>query len=212
MNISWIGDTCFRVQTKEGIVVIDPFTKEEKGVTMPKTECAILLASNRTPQTEQIKGEPFIIDAPGEYSIGGLDVKAVPVWLDDEEGKKEGRGLAFVLRVEDVTLCHLGRIGTSLVNGEIEAIGDVDVLLTPIGCAPLTTIEVAKKNIQTIEPRMVVPYVTLDCSSKEKEDLFDKFGHEMGVSADDAQEKIAVTAASLPEEEMVVVLLKPVVG
>lgn len=178
---------------------------------MPKTECAIVISSLQKPGTEAIKGDPFIIDDPGEYSISDIDITTFPIWHDSKEGTQHGQGIASIITAEEITLCHLGHIGTTLSDEEIETIGDIDVLFAPIGDEPLSTVTQALENINKIEPRMVIPYYSQNKSKNKSQDLLKKFAKEMGVDTASAQEKVTVKETTLPQDDMEVVILKPAV-
>jgi L-ascorbate metabolism protein UlaG (beta-lactamase superfamily) len=198
-----------RVRGKEGIVICDPFPKANgfdpskltaQIVTLSGTDRERLNAAAVKPAKERV----VVIDGPGEYEVGGVMVTGVRTYRDNEKGATLGYNTIYVMRLDDMTFCHLGELGHDLTTHQLEEIGVIDVLFVPahstLSPAKLTEI------IAGIEPRAVIPLY------HEPEQL-DKLAHELGLKEWEAQEKIVVTAASLPAEgeEMRVTIMKPAI-
>src|SRR3989344_3175518 len=134
MTITWFGQSCFRIEGKDVSILIDPFDKEI-GLKVPRTRDAIILVTHEHHDhnnTEDAEG--FIIRGPGEYEKSGVQVVGIPSYHDNEQGTKRGLNTIFVLKVEDVKICHLGDLGQDkLTDEQIETIGEVDILMVPIG-------------------------------------------------------------------------------
>jgi len=206
-DIQYLGRSCVRVRGKEGIVVCDPFPKVNgfdhskftaQIVTLSGTDRERLNAAAIKPAKERI----VVIDGPGEYEVGGVMVTGVLTYRDNEKGATLGYNTIYVMRLDDMTFCHLGELGHDLTTHQLEEIGVVDVLFVPAH----TTLSAAKlaEIIAAIEPRAVIPLY------HEQEQL-DKLAHELGLKEWEALEKITVTSSSLPAEgeEMRVTIMKP---
>src|SRR3989338_7254171 len=94
---NWYGQSCFEISvanTKDhpAVIIIDPFD-EKIGLKVPSLEGQILLMSHDHPDhsnTKAVKGNPFVIDGPGEYEIGGVFIKGIAAFHDDVQGKERG--------------------------------------------------------------------------------------------------------------------------
>lgn len=208
MKIQWIGDSSFKLQGKNVTVCIDPLSKKEIGKAVPKTECQIAVTTTRTLHDESLKGEPFVIDAPGEYSVQNVAIKAIAVWHDDEQGKKHGRGIAYIIRMDEIAVCHLGHIGTALTPNEIEKIGNIDILLTPVGGAPTASEKDTHDNMNNIEPRIVIPFTLIEQGEKGKA-AFNNFIKEVGATDQSPEDKYVASRSTMPQDDMDVVILTP---
>ena len=88
MKIIWHGQSLFEIiarpkQNDEIKIVIDPFD-ESSGLRIPKMEANILLLSHEHYNHSNIKairGDPFLIDGPGEYEVKGVYIKGIPAFL-----------------------------------------------------------------------------------------------------------------------------------
>ena len=111
--------------------------------------------------------------------------------------------------MEGIRICHLGDLGQdSLINGQLEKIGAVDILMIPVG--GVFTIDWKKANgvISQIEPRIIIPMHYKIPGLNLKIDTLDKFVHERGVSKKEAVGKLSVKKKDLPQEEAETVVMK----
>ncbi|MQK95695.1 MBL fold metallo-hydrolase, partial [Escherichia coli] len=76
----------------------------------------------------------FLIEKAGEYEVKEVFIKAIPSFHDNSKGKERGENLIFLIEVEGLKLCHLGDFGQKELESEqIEEIGEVDILMIPVG-------------------------------------------------------------------------------
>src|SRR3989344_373522 len=136
MTITWFGHSCFRIEMKEGSVLIDPFSKDI-GLRPPKIKDDIVLVTHHHSDhdnTVDANPEAFIIDGPGEYEKQGISVRGVRSFHDKSGGKERGPNTVYVIKGEDITVCHLGDFGQEkFEDHKLEEIGDVDILMVPVG-------------------------------------------------------------------------------
>ena len=163
MQIQWFGQSFFKLQAKnneeEVIIAIDPYD-DSYGLKVPKFSADIVTISHNHPDhnnLDAIKGEPFIINGPGEYETKNIFVYGIPSWHDDQQGQKRGNNTIYRLTVEDMNIIHLGDLGHTLDDEQLEKMNGVDILMIPIGGD--VTIDAKKANdiIAEIEPRIVIP-------------------------------------------------------
>jgi len=208
MEITWYGHSCFRLRGREGTVVTDPFDKAV-GYSLPRITADIVTISHDHPghnNAEAVKGDPYVITAPGEYEIRGIFVFGIRTFHDRRQGRDRGANVAYLIEMEDLTVCHLGDLGHVLTQSQAEAMSEVDVLLIPVGGTSTLNAAAAVEVINLIEPRLVIPMHYRMPGVKMKLDPVDKFLAEMGVKASAPEESLKVTAGALPEETRVALL------
>lgn len=210
MNINWYGQSCFRIEAKEGSVLIDPFSKEI-GLKPPKIKDDLILVSHQHRDhnnTGDANPEAIIIDGPGEYEKMGVAVKGILSYHDNEEGKERGLNTIYTIKAEEMTVCHLGDLGQNeLTNEQIESIGDVDILMIPIGGTYTLNYEKAIKVIGQIEPKIIIPMHYKIKDLKIELDGPEKFVKELGL-APEKTDKYKIVKKNLPPEEVKLVLLE----
>jgi len=212
MQISYLGHSSFKIKTKTATLVTDPYSSKV-GFKMPKVEAEIVTVSHDHYDhnfVEAVKGRPFVITGPGEYEIKEVGVHGLATYHDAKEGEDRGNNTVYLISAEDLTVCHLGDLGHQLSTRMVEEIGEIDVLLIPVGgqftIGPKRAVEV----ITQVEPRIVIPmhFRTNRHQAKGFSKVLpvDAFLKQIGVEYK-KEEKLVVSKSGL-EEEMEVVVLK----
>jgi L-ascorbate metabolism protein UlaG (beta-lactamase superfamily) len=208
MEIIWLGYSCFRLKGKNTTVITDPFPPD-LGYAVEKTSARIVTVSHNHPEHAYIQDlapETRLVNRPGEYEIGGVLIIGISTFHDAENGAALGKNTIFAIEVDDVTVCHLGDLGHSLNAKQIEELGNVDVLLVPVGGGTTITATQAAAVVRSLEPKIVIPMHYKTLTLVKELDSVDKFLKEMGLNEVVPQPRLAVTRATLPLTTQVVVL------
>ncbi len=208
MDITWFGHSCFRLSEKGAVAVTDPFGKEQ-GYTRPAIRADVITVSHDHPGHNNLvgfRGEHKVFDVPGEYEVKGVFITGIATYHDARSGAARGPNVVFLFDFDGLTVCHLGDLGHVLNQAQVEALGDVDVLLVPVGAVHSLSQAQAAEVISQIEPRLVIPMHYRTPAEKAKVDPVEKFFKEMGVSPMPAVPELRVTKSSLPDETQVVLL------
>ena len=59
--------------------------------------------------------------------------------------------------MDDLVICHLGDLGHTLQEEQLEEVADADILFVPIGGGNTLNATQAAEVISQVEPRMVIP-------------------------------------------------------
>jgi L-ascorbate metabolism protein UlaG (beta-lactamase superfamily) len=214
MDISWYGLSCFRIREAGVTVVCDPFDKSV-GLALPKLKADIVTVSHDRPghnAAERVVGEGKLLRGPGEYEVHNVFVSGLATYHRKRKGGELERNIAYFFEFGDLTVGHLGDIGEIPDKSEMEAlnVGEVDVLIVPVGGGDTLDPARAVEVISMLEPRLVVPmhyqHAGLVSTLAEKLEPVEKFLKEFGVSAPDRQETLRLTKSNLPDETQVVLL------
>ena len=65
--------------------------------------------------------------------------------------------MIYKIVADGICVCHLGDLGESCCNDLLEKIGKVDVLLLPIGGRYTIDAKQAKKYVEEMQPKLVIP-------------------------------------------------------
>jgi L-ascorbate metabolism protein UlaG (beta-lactamase superfamily) len=213
MIITWLGHSCFKLQDKVGTdgvtVITDPYDKET-GLKMPSIEADIVTISHDHHDhnnVEALRGNPFVIDCAGEYDFKGVLVEGIDAYHDEEEGKLRGSNIIYRIEVEDISIVHLGDLGHTLSNEQLEKLVGTDILLVPVGGKFTLDAKKAVEVISQIEPRIVIPmHYQTEGLAIEGLDSIEKFIKELGLEPS-REEKLKITKKDLPQEDMELVIL-----
>jgi L-ascorbate metabolism protein UlaG (beta-lactamase superfamily) len=208
MEITWLGHSCFRLRGRQTTIVMDP-CPPSIGYQIGRPSAHIVTVSHQHEDhnyTQGVTGGPRVLDAPGEYDIGGAYLTAIPTYHDGRKGAARGPNLVFLVEMEGLTLCHLGDLGHLPTPEQVELLSGVDVLFVPVGGHTTLDGAQAAEVVSLLEPKVVIPmhYRTRAC--RLSLDSLDRFLKEMDVEAAEPQKRLSLTAGSLPESTEVVVL------
>src|SRR5437763_3940165 len=207
MEILWLGHSCFQLRGKNVTLITDPFSPQ-LGYSLGKINAPIVTISHNHPwhnYVQGVGGNPRVVRGPGEYEISDVLITGVASYHDNKRGQERGRNTIYVIHIDDLVICHLGDLGHTLQEEQLEEVADADVLLVPISGQHVLNAAQAAEVISQVEPRIVIP---MHYSSGETPNPLDKFCREMGIEAINSQSKLVITHSTLPAETQVVVLSK----
>ncbi len=208
MEIVWYGHYCFRLSQRGlATVVADPFDARVVGYKPIKTRADVVTVSAPGPEQGHVKGirgVKKVLDAPGEYEIGGVFIIGLAI---PSPKAQAGRGLAFIYEYEGLTVAHLGGLRKVPTQRELEVLGPVDVALVPVGgekngLTPAKAVEV----LSLLEPSIIVPMAYKTPHTPLKLTPLERFLKLVGETSPRRAETLKVTRSSLPSEPQVVVL------
>jgi L-ascorbate metabolism protein UlaG (beta-lactamase superfamily) len=157
-----------------------------------------------------ISGNPFLISGPGEYEIKDIFMQGIEAFHDKSKGKERGKTTLYTILGEEMTICHLGDLGQSeLTNEQIEQIGEVDILMVPVGGVFTISAKEAAKLISQLEPKIVIPMHYKIPKLKIKLEKLDKFLRTMGIKKPEVLKTLSCKKKDLPVEGMKIIILKP---
>jgi L-ascorbate metabolism protein UlaG (beta-lactamase superfamily) len=171
MQVEWYGQSAFRLSTSQETVFIDPFGDLSplagRGVQFdyPPIEgvsADLLLVTHEHPDhngAEVIAGDPVILrSTAGRLQSPIGEVTAVASEHDEAAGTERGPNTIFVFTLEDLRVCHFGDFGQHALREEqVSAIGEVDLLIVPVGDGPTIGAVQAQAVVDRLGPRWVVP-------------------------------------------------------
>jgi len=210
MIIQWLGRSGFKIQTKgqgdEITIAMDPFSDGE-GLKMSRFQADIATMSRNNENhnnIDAIRGEPFVITTPGEYETKGVFIYGFNTII--EEGKKKDKATIYKIISEDISVAHLSAISDSLTNDQLDKLGNVDVLLIPVGNAGSLDAKKASELIAQIDPCLVVPMNFQVAGQKSDLQTAESFLKHCGLKSETA-EKLRVQKKDLMTEDTKVIVL-----
>ncbi len=140
-------------------------------------------------EKKNIKGEPFIINEPGEYEIKGAMINAI---------SRGDNGLFYKIDIEDVKICHLGNFAKQEIRqSKIEEIGEVDILIVPI--SSLLEKNYSSKDAFYIASQ-IEPKIIILCAFDKQDDL-GEFFKVAGKDPSEAIDSFKISSGDIPEKE-----------
>ncbi|MDO8664443.1 MAG: MBL fold metallo-hydrolase [Candidatus Liptonbacteria bacterium] len=220
MVITYYGLSCFKIQSGDTVLAIDPYSKES-GLVPPRFEAHAVLSTHDHDNHNNIEAlaskeedeGAFKITGPGEYEVRGITVRGIASFHDSKGGKVKGKNTIYVIEMEGMRLVHMGDYGEKELRSEVqEALGTPDILFIPVGGEAGGTIDAedAAKLLNQVEPRIIIPMHYKIVGLKDKLDGVEVFMKEMGEKAE-PEEKFTIKKKDLPsaEQSKIVILKTP---
>jgi L-ascorbate metabolism protein UlaG (beta-lactamase superfamily) len=172
MQVEWYGQSAFRLEADGTVVFIDPFgdvgaRAASRGMRfeyppIAGVEADLLLITHEHfdhNAAEAIGGEPAVLRSTAgrlESPLG--EVLAVASEHDPAAGTERGPNTIFAFMLGDVRVAHFGDFGQrELREEQARAIGEVDMLVLPMGGGPTIGAAQATAIAGRLKPRWVVP-------------------------------------------------------
>lgn len=232
MQITWHGQSLFQITTSpekniQVKIVIDPFDKSV-GLRVPKLEADILLISRQHPDYNNVgavsgilsaglgigpsassKPSPFVIEGPGEYEVKNIFIQGILSFHDKDQGKEKNINTIYTIGSENIKLCYLGSFGQKeLTEEQLEKIGEVDILMIPIGGDSTLSAKEAAKIMSQLEPKITIPMHYAIPKLKVKLDSLDEFLKIFGVKSLSPINKFSIKKKDISTEEAKIIVLK----
>jgi len=208
VDITWLGLSCFRIRGSQAVIITDPFPPG-LGYTLGKQTADIVTVSHQHPSHSYDQGigsEHRLVKGPGEYEISGVLILGVSTYHDSVKGQSRGKNTIYLMEIDGVNVLHLGDLGHALNDEQAEEIGNVDILLLPVGGVNTINAAMAAEVIRKLEPKVVVPmHYKTEKGSPDLEPV-ENFLKEMGKTLVEPRPKLTISRNSLPLTTEVVVL------
>ncbi len=161
MKIKWLGHASFVITASDGTkIVTDPFGDYTGLKHTPINETADIVIISHTHGDHvggKISGNPTKIDRSGDNKAGSITFQGIETFHDVNRGKDRGQNIVFCFSVDGVRICHLGDLGHELSESTIKEIGNVDIMMVPVGGFYTIDADVAGKVCKQLKPRIVIP-------------------------------------------------------
>ncbi|MDP2837961.1 MAG: MBL fold metallo-hydrolase [Candidatus Moranbacteria bacterium] len=216
MNIQYYGDYCFKISTKpagratEDVVIWTDLLEKGSGLRAPQGQADIVFLTHGNTEgvKESLKGEPTVIDTPGEYSAKGIAALGFAAFQDTEEGATRGQNTVFIFESEEIHIAFLGALGHDLSPEILDKLNGVDILFLPVGGFGTIDPKLAAELTRKIEPKLVIPMhykiagLTLPLQTEKA------FCEAIGNCPTEVLLKLNIKKKDIEEKKMEVVLLE----
>lgn len=153
MKITWVGHSCFTLESGGYKAVVDPYADGSVPGYAPVRETAneVLCSHGHGDHNgrECVKLEAS--EAPG------FQVDRIETWHDDVKGAKRGPNTIHLISDGKCRVAHLGDLGCELEPDQKERLKGLDVLLIPVGGFFTIDAAQAAELVSELQPRYVIP-------------------------------------------------------
>ncbi|MBO5412027.1 MAG: MBL fold metallo-hydrolase [Clostridia bacterium] len=160
MRIQYLGHSCFRLTSASGTAVVtDPY--RGVGYEMPKGVFSDIITVSHGHFDHNyisgVEGAFSVVNTAGEFQINDVEIVGVESFHDSMQGVLRGKNCIFTIQMDGIRVCHFGDLGEEVSSEILQKIGNVDVVLLPIGGTYTITAEQAKEYVDALAPIAVIP-------------------------------------------------------
>jgi L-ascorbate metabolism protein UlaG (beta-lactamase superfamily) len=170
VNVRWFGQSAF-LFTDSVRVAIDPFANVDEirdyGHTwaypaIENVDADLVLVTHEDFDhngVEAIGGSPQVIRSTvGRFDSPAGEIIGIASEHDTFAGTQRGANTIFLFTLDGLRVCHLGDFGQAELRAEQRrAIGEVDLLLIPVGGGATVDGAQAASLVRELSPRIVFP-------------------------------------------------------
>ncbi|GAI17552.1 unnamed protein product, partial [marine sediment metagenome] len=115
----------------------------------------------------------------------------------------------YVIESEDLRICHLGDLGQKeLTEQQLEKIGDVDILMIPVGGIYTISAQEAGKIMSQLEPHITIPMHYGLPNLKIKLDPINNFLKAFGLKSLPSMKKLSIKKKDIAQDEAKIIILE----
>lgn len=218
MHITYHGLSCFKIiaktegrGSKDVTIVFAPYDKQF-GLRPPQSNADIVLIPHPDKMFNNpgvLRGNPVIIDRPGEYAVAGINIIGSDSLADHSGGEVRGNTVVFSLDVEGMKIAYLGAIGTELSPEILDTVIDADILFIPVGDTQGIDAKTAEIIARKLEAKLIIPMQYKTKGLKVKTLVDEKgFCNEIGNCPKTKEDKLVIKKKDIENKSMTVALLK----
>ena len=200
-EIRWFGHNCFRIRSREAVVMMDPVGKNT-GYSMTKQTADIVTISHQHDghtNITQVKPEYVVLDGPGEYELHGVFVYAYRSYHDSEKSATQGYNTIFSVKMDGIRFTHLGDLGRMPSDDVMEELEGTDVLFVPAGGGPVLPPTQMAELVGVISPKLVIPMqFQTSMGDADRGDVAEFARHLSIPLPEEAVEKLILKTSDLP--------------
>lgn len=162
MKVKWLGHASFLITSDNGTKIItDPY-KTGGGINYKeiKESADIVTISHEHGDHNNagtVGGNPQVFKGGTPVEIKGVKLTGISTYHDENNGKDRGPNTIVCMEMDDLRLCHLGDLGHQLSPEQITQIGNVDILLIPVGGFFTINAAVATTVSNSLKPKVIIP-------------------------------------------------------
>ena len=153
MKITWLGHSCFRVETEDYAIVLDPYGDGAVPGLLPVRETAQAVICSHEHFDHNARACVTLAEGSGQP----IAVTQIDTWHDEVQGAKRGPNKITILTDGRTRIAHFGDIGCELTPDQVKALSGLDAALIPVGGFYTIGPEAAAALVRQIRPHTVIP-------------------------------------------------------
>ena len=171
MKVTWIGHSCFKIESNGYSIVIDPYEDGSVPGLHPVREQADMVLCSHEHGDHNAR---HCVEINSSGAENPFKITKIETYHDDKKGFLRGSNTIHIIEDGNSRIAHLGDLGCMLTEEQMIDLSGLDAVLIPVGGYYTIDASQAVKLLDRIKPRMILP---MHYQSSEKAGL--TFGYEV---------------------------------
>ncbi len=153
MKITWLGHSCFIVESQGYQIVLDPYQDGSvPGFAPIRVEADQVLCSHGHGDHSGTECVSLRQGAASPFTVETIDT-----WHDDKNGAKRGHNTIHILSDGQCRIAHLGDLGCDLTLEQKDKLRRLTALLIPVGGFFTINAAQTKALVDELAPTVAIP-------------------------------------------------------
>lgn len=154
MKLTWIGHSCFLVESQGYRIVFDPYEPDSVPGYLPiSVEADQVLCSHEHRDHHGVKQ----VTLRQGSAASPFTIRTISTWHDDQQGALRGPNTIHILDDGSCRIAHLGDLGCELPPQQKEELKGLTAVLIPVGGYYTIDAAQAKALVDELCPQVVIP-------------------------------------------------------
>jgi L-ascorbate metabolism protein UlaG (beta-lactamase superfamily) len=176
ITIDYYGMSCFLIRSSNGTrIITDPFLAEGSTPMDPPKKGKVLHAELRKEPADVVTvscghyahcnvyavgGTPYIYKITEPAELHGIRFRGIAtrhLTMNEIAILNASENIVICFEVDGIRICHLGALGHRLTEDQAKQVGEVDILMVPVGGVSTLPVADADAVCKRLNPRFILP-------------------------------------------------------
>ena len=154
LTITWLGHSCFKVESGGYSVVFDPYADGKvPGLKPLRIEADEVLCSHEHSDHNFREA----VTLRNRNVASPFRIQEISTYHDEKQGDLRGKSTIHILDDGVFRIAHMGDLGCELPKEQREMLKDLDVLMIPVGGYYTIDAAQARQLVEYVTPNVVIP-------------------------------------------------------
>lgn len=151
MKITWLGHACFMLESHGFRVLLDPY-HEVPGLSDIAVEAEAVSCSHEHFDHAYLDRVRLTSGMENPFTV-----RSIATFHDPEQGALRGSNTIRCFTADGLTVAHLGDLGHTLSQEQVQEIGPCDAILIPVGGTFTLDAVQAKAEVDRLGAKVIIP-------------------------------------------------------
>ena len=154
MKLTWLGHSCFKMESNGYTVILDPYEDDYVPGLAPVRETADAVFCSHEHKDHNARA---VVTLKQDQTPSPFTITEIHTWHDEVQGAKRGENCIRIFDDGTYRVAHLGDLGCELEPEQIEQLKGLDAVMIPVGGFYTIDAMQAKVLFDQIQPRVTIP-------------------------------------------------------